>query len=316
MDDRTVLQRGLSGWRPSFGPGSQRWRFAALLTMLLLAASGAVTYAASTAPTMPVQPHSQPQPQPSSRTMALTYEVYAGGLHIFSFDVNLSLQPERYRIAAAGGTRGITSVLYKWDVNLTAEGRHLQPARYVTVNTGRQPTKTMQLEFAKGGSFTIMREPPEPVDEVAEAEEGPLPTSLPSNIADPLSAGLVASQALARNGSCEQAIPVFDGKRRYNLLIHDAGTGDVPKSRISIYQGPATLCHFTMERISGFKKHRRYAAQWDEDKDEPPTLWVAKVREDMPPIPVRFTGAVALGSIIVHLTKIEPGPEISSTSLP
>ncbi len=309
MDDRIVLQRGLSGWRPSFGPGSfQRWRFAALLTMLLLAASGA----ASSAPAMPVQPHSQP----SSRTMALTYEVYAGGLHIFSFDVNLSLRPESYRIAAAGGTRGLTSLLYKWDVNLTAEGEHLQPARYVTVNTGRQPTKTMQLEFAKGGSFTITRDPVEPLDEAAAEEEGPLPTSLPSNIADPLSAGLVASQALARNGSCKQAIPVFDGKRRYNLLIHDAGAGDVPKSRISIYQGPATLCHFTMERISGFKKHRRYAAQWDEDKDEPPTLGVAKVREDMPPIPVRFTGAVALGSIIVHLTKIEPGPEISSTGAP
>jgi hypothetical protein len=283
--------------------------------MLFLAASGAVTYAASatsTAPTIPAQPH----PQPSSRNMALTYEVYAGGLHIFTFDVDLSLQPESYRIAAAGGTRGITSVLYKWDVKLTAEGERLQPARYITVNTGRQPTKTMQLEFAKGGSFTITRDPPELVDEAAAEEEGPLPTSLPSNIADPLSAGLVASQALARNGSCEQAIPVFDGKRRYNLLIHDAGIGAVPKSRISVYQGPATLCNFTMERISGFKKHRRYAAQWDEDKDEPPTLWVAKVRDDMPPIPVRFTGAVALGSIIVHLTKIEPGPEISSTGAP
>lgn len=283
---------------------------------LFLTASAAVSQAASPTPAVPMHPSAQS----SSRNMALTYEVYAGGLHIFSFDVNLNLQPERYRIAAAGGTRGITSVLYRWDVTLTAEGEHLQPARYVTVNTGRQPTKTMQLEFAKGGSFSILRDPPEPVEEEAEAEaeeeEGPLPTSLPSNIADPLSAGLVASQALAKNGSCEQAIPVFDGKRRYNLLIHDAGMADVPKSRISIYQGPATLCHFTMERISGFKKHRRYAAQWDEDKDEPPTLWVAKVREDMPPIPVRFTGAVALGSIIVHLTKIEPGPEVSSTGAP
>ncbi len=249
--------------------------------------------------------------------MALTYEVYAGGLHVFSFDVDLSLQPEGYRIAAAGSTRGITGVLYRWDIKLTAEGEHFQPARYMTVNAGRQPpAKTMQLDFAKGGAFTVTRDPPEPLDEAALEEEGPLPTHLPGNIADPLSAGLVASQALAKTGSCEQSIPVFDGKRRYNLQIHDAGSGDVPKSRISVYHGPATLCGLAMERISGFKKHRRYAAQWNEDEDEPPMLWVAKVREDMPPIPVRFTGAVSLGSIIVHLTRIEPGPEISSTGAP
>lgn len=255
--------------------------------------------------------------QPSARNVALTYEVYAGGLHVFSFDVNLSLQPERYRIAAAGSTRGFTSVLYKWDVKLTAEGEQLQPARYMTENSGRQPpTKTMRLDFAKGGSFTVMRDPPEPFDAAAAEEEGPLPTTLPSNIADPLSAGLVASQVLAKTGRCEQSIPVFDGKRRYNLKIHDAGSGDVPQSRISVYHGPATMCRLTMERISGFKKHRRYAGQWNEDTDEPPILWVAKVREDMPPIPVRFTGAVSLGSIIVHLTKIEPGPEISSTGAP
>lgn len=308
MSDRTVLQRKprMSHQSPKFG-ALPRHHLALLLTALVLAVLAGPVGAASPAPAVP---------QPSARNMALTYEVYAGGLHVFSFDVTLSLQPEGYRIATAGSTRGITSVLYKWDVKLMAEGQYFQPVRYLTVNSGRHPTKTMQLDFAKGGAFTVTRDPPEPFDEAAAAEEGPLPTSLPSNIADPLSAGLVASQALAKTGSCEQSIPVFDGKRRYNLRIHDAGSGDVPNNRISIYNGPATLCGLTMERISGFKKHRRYAAQWDEDKDEPPLLWVAKVREDMPPIPVRFTGAVSLGSIVVHLTKIEPGPEISTTGVP
>ena len=303
MNDKTVVQYRLKAWRPRHCLRPSRHRALAPLTILFLAVSSGLT---SAAPTLL---------QPSSRNLALTYEVYAGGLHVFSFDVNLSLQPEGYRIAAAGSTKGITGFFYSWNVKLAAQGAHLQPARYVTVNTGRHPTKTMQLDFNKGGSFTVTRDPPEtPGDE--SPEEAELPSSLPINIADPLSAGLVASQALAKTGSCEQTIPVFDGKRRYNLLLHDAGKGEVPKSRISIYNGPAVLCGFTMERISGFRKQPRYVGQWNEDKDEPPILWVAKVREDMPPIPVRFTGAVSLGAIVIHLTKIEPGPEISSTGLP
>ena len=307
MNDRMAARYGLKAWSERRCLRSPR-NFFVPLTVLFMAVSASASSA---------DPASAPQtpPQPSYRTLALTYEVYAGGLHIFSFDVNLSLQPQGYRIVAAGSTRGITGFLYKWDVKLAAEGAQFQPMRYVTVNTGRQPTKVMQLDFNKGGSFTVTRNPPEPVEESESPEENELPSSLPVNVSDPLSAGLLATQVLARTGSCEQTIPVFDGKRRYNLLLHDAGTGEVPKGRTSVYHGPAVLCGFTMERISGFKT-RRYAAQWDEDKDEPPTLWVAKVREDMPPVPVRYTGAVSLGAIVVHLTKIELGSEISSTGLP
>jgi hypothetical protein len=280
-----------------------------------LAASAALALSAGTVAATPPTP---------AKTLGLTYEVYAGGLHIFTFDLDLVLEPTGYRIAAEGSTRGMTSVLYKWDVKLAAEGEakplsgksgiaeRLRPARYVTVNTGRQQPKTMQLAFDPTGSFSVVRNPPDGGDETEDRED--LPSKLPPDIVDPLSAALVATQNLAKTGLCEQTIPVFDGKRRYNLLLHDSGVATVPKSRTSVYDGPATLCSFTMERISGFsKKKRRYANQWDEDKDEPPTLWVAQVRDDMPPVPVRFTGAISFGSIVVHLIRVEAGSEIAST---
>lgn len=288
---------------------------------LLWAASAVLALCAGTVAAAPPAP---------AKTLGLTYEVYAGGLHIFTFDLDLVLEPTGYRIAAEGGTRGMTSVFYKWDVKLAAEGEakaltgkpalaeRLRPERYVTVNTGRRQPKTMQLAFDPTGSFSVLRDPPDPGPDPGDETEDhdDLPSKLPADIVDPLSAALVATQNLAKTGRCEQTIPVFDGKRRYNLLLHDSGVGTVPKSRTSVYEGPATLCGFTMERISGFsKKKRRYANQWDEDKDEPPTLWVARVRDDMPPVPVRFTGAVSLGSIIVHLIRVEAGTEIASMDL-
>lgn len=263
---------------------------------------------------------SRPSP---AKALALTYEVYAGGMHIFTFDVDLSLRPGGYRLAAEGGTRGMAGFLYKWDVRLMADGAapgrlssaavadQLRPRRYDTMTDWKDKPKTMELAFGPAGSYVVTRDPPEPIE--TGGDGGDLPAKLPPDIVDPLSAALVATQRLAETGRCQQTVPVFDGKRRYNLRIDDVGYAQLPKSRYSAYHGPAVQCGFTMERISGFKKKRRYASQWDEDKDEPPVLWLARVREDLPPVPVRFTGAIALGSIIVHLTKVEARTEVAST---
>ena len=43
----------------------------------------------------------------------------------------------------------------------------------------------------------------------------------------------------------------------------------------------------------------------DEDSAAPPTIWMAQVHEGVPPVPVRYEGAIALGNMVVHLTKAE-----------
>ena len=306
MNDRMQHQaRFFAGCQRDNLAPARRCGFVAALTAGFLAILvGSSTVAAGLQSSLPMP----------TRHMALTYEVHAGGLHVFSFDVGLTLDSEGYRISVVGGTRGISSILYKWDVSLKAEGESMRPERYVSVNTGRQPTKTMQLDFIEDGSFSVTRNLPEPVAETAEEAE--LPTRLPANIVDPLSAALVAAQNLATTGHCEQTLPVFDGKRRFDLTFHDVGSGDLPKSRMAIYQGAAVLCGLTMKRISGFMKPRRHVGQWDQDQDEPPTLWIAQVSPDMPPVPVRFTGSISLGSIVVHLTKIESSQEVASSAVP
>ena len=40
---------------------------------------------------------------PAGRVMDLSYEVYLGGMHIFSMDVDMALRSDGYSVAAAGG---------------------------------------------------------------------------------------------------------------------------------------------------------------------------------------------------------------------
>jgi hypothetical protein len=308
MNDRMKFQADLIAGcqRVSFMPWRARRVVSYLAASLVLLAS-------------PVGSTAMANPPQSSlptlgRHLVLTYEVHAGGLHVFSFEVDLGLESQGYKISASGGTRGISSFLYKWDVELAALGGPMRPKRYVTVSAGRQPTKTMQLDFIEDGSFSITRNLPDPAGETSEESE--LPSRLPDNIVDPLSATLAAARHLAATGRCEQTIPVFDGKRRYDLSFHDNGVGEVPDSRISIYRGAANLCGFTLTRISGFKKVRHYAGRSDAEKVEPPKLWIAKVRDDMPPVPVRYSGTIGIGHIVVHLTKIQPDQEVALNSSP
>jgi hypothetical protein len=286
----------------------QTSRLILVCTGLLLAAGP--LRAAETPPAAPASTGAA-----AGRVMDLSYEVYLGGLHIFSLNVDMALRPGSYSVAAAGGTRGMIGWIYKWDIKLAAEGADsvgaIRPKSYASETDWQSTPKTMKLSFGEGGSYDVQRKPPEEID---VADEGELPATLPANAVDPLSLAVAATRALAASGKCAQTLPVFDGKRRYDLIVKDLGEATIAKNSYSIYQGPALRCGFTMERISGFSKKRRYARQWDEESSAAPTVFMAQIRPDMPPVPVRYEGAIALGNMVIHLTKAEVRSELAENT--
>jgi hypothetical protein len=254
-------------------------------------------------------------PPPAGRVMGLSYEVYLGGMHIFSMDVDMALRPDGYSVAAAGGTRGMIGWIYKWDIKVAAEGRDeagsIRPSVYESATDWQKNPRSTRLAFAGQGSYDVQRTPVEPPD---PDDDNEMPSQLPENTVDPLSLAVAATRALAANGQCAQTLPVFDGKRRYDLTIKDLGEATIPPNRYSIYNGPATRCGFTMQRISGFNKKYSRSRQWDEDSDAPPTIWMAQVHEGVPPVPVRYEGAIALGNMVIHLTKAEVRSELAANA--
>jgi len=241
----------------------------------------------------------------SPRIVDLTYDVYLGGLHIFTFDVDMALQPDRYRVTAEGGTQGMVGWLYEWQTKLAAEGLdrngRIEPQRYDVESNWQGNPRTVHLGFAEGGRYDLERTPPpEPDPDI----EGELPESLPEGIVDPLSLAVAASRALQQNGRCDQTVPVFDGQRRYDLTLKHIDEATLPPSEYSVYHGPAVRCSFSMKRISGFRKSWKSKRQWDAPSSAP-MVWVARIQPDLPPVPVRYDGAIVLGNIVIHLTKAE-----------
>lgn len=247
----------------------------------------------------------------SARIVDLTYDVYLGGLHIFTFDVNMTLQPDRYRVTAEGETQGTIGWLYSLSMKLAADGLdengRIEPRTYATDTEWGDNQRSLRLGFGEDGRYNLQRIPtPEPDPDV----DGRLPETLPAGTVDPLSLAVAASRALEETGRCDQTVPVFDGQRRYDLTVKQVDETMLPPNDYSIYQGPAVRCSFSMKRISGFRNSWKSSRQWNAGSPTPPTIWVAEIRQDLPPVPVRYEGAIALGSMVVHLTdaksRIEP----------
>jgi hypothetical protein len=237
-----------------------------------------------------------------SEVAQLKYDVYVGGLHIYTLAVDMVLQSGRYRLSARGETQGVVGMVYTWDTDLTADGvdrdGRVEAQRYLSRTQWQSRGRTVTLGFGANGRYTLRQDPPpEPDPDI----EGALPTSLPNGVVDPLSFAIAAARALAKTGRCDQTVPVFDGQRRFNVIVTNIGPATLQPSRYSIYQGPAMRCGLGIERISGFRKSLR-AKREQEERSTPPTIWVAQIKPELPPIPVRYDGEIGLGKIVVHLT--------------
>ncbi len=236
-----------------------------------------------------------------ARIADLTYEVYVGGLHIFSIDVEMALQPDRYRMTAVGQTEGMVGMMYSWNLQLAAEGLdrngRIVPQRYTAHTQWRSNDRKLELGFGAGGHYELKQDPPpEPDPDI----EGGLPATLPDGIVDPLSFAIAASRSLAKTGRCDQVVPVFDGQRRSNAIVKHLGPTVLPPNQYSMFQGPAVRCSLGIQRISGFRKSQRA-----NQESGPPILWMATVQPDLPPVPVRYESEIKLGKMVVHLTKAE-----------
>ncbi|MEE8515177.1 MAG: DUF3108 domain-containing protein [Alphaproteobacteria bacterium] len=245
-------------------------------------------------------------------TLSLGYDIYVGGLHALAATVDVTQDGPRYRATAAGQTKGLINFLFAWTSRVKVTGqRHedgYRPQRYLSASRWRGKARARRLDFFGGGAYRLERMPPRKT----ASKRQPLPPEMIRHTVDPLTAGLKAIEHLVRAGSCGGTIRVFDGKRRYDIALADEGGDVVEPSRLSIFQGPARRCRFTMDRIHGFKK-RRYTNFWNDSEDNGQGMWdfevwIARPKPGVPPVPVRFEGEIHHGSVMIHLTHAAVKP--------
>jgi len=240
----------------------------------------------------------------AAEPVRLGYTIYAGGFHVLDASIVLDLGRDGYMVEVSAQTQGILGTLFPWRTLARSDGKlnsgEAQPRTHRQTGTWRGEDRAVSLYYDGSGSVLTEVRPPDDPD-----EREPVPPELVSGTTDPLSAILSVAGAVALGRGCSATVPVFDGRRRYDLTFQAMGSRNLPPNRYSVFSGPAVQCQVTSKVLAGrWRKDSGWAS--DDEKKTPVSLMLAPVVEGMPPVPVRLEGQSRFGEVIMHLTSAEP----------
>lgn len=225
------------------------------------------------------------------------YDFYIGGLTVAEIALDGSVGATGYDARSRVETRGLLDLLTGGRIDATAAGDRRGAGRFVPDayandfvrgGTARRTSMTYSGDIARVSIFPP--EAPKPTDTTPEAHP---------NTLDPVTAVVAMMTPRPGNSLCNRTIPIFDGKRRYDIVLlspKDRTLGEEPP--IPDWDRPVTRCFGVYERIAGFDR-----ALQTEQRYFPFDIWFERHGSGGVHRIVRLAGKTRLGYAIGMLRR-------------
>jgi Protein of unknown function (DUF3108) len=242
------------------------------------------------------------------RKLGLRYDVYAGGIKALNAELTLDLERRAYDLELKAQTQGFIGSLFPWRADYTTSGHAekgmLIPSLHTASSTWREARSTMEMTYDPIGR--LLKTSKADDNGKREVNRAPDP-ALTRDSVDLLTGTLMLLQTARRTSQCKGSFPVFDGKRRFEVKLKDEGKEMLPKSRYSAFSGEALKCTLNVTPLAGFTKKdekRGWLAVQNHTQEHhmPPTLWLARLENKGPVVPVRMEIRSAYGAVVAHLS--------------
>ncbi|MEO0678958.1 MAG: DUF3108 domain-containing protein [Pseudomonadota bacterium] len=125
----------------------------------------------------------------------------------------------------------------------------------------------------------------------ASADDGPrtpIPAAELTPTVDPAFPLIDALRRVGEGGDCSSRYRVFDGERRFNIIIEDEGDDVLEGDRDWTYAGPARRCRLRFQRVGGFLVESDAPVQAEENEYDR-TVWLARLPDGMAPVRLRVS---------------------------
>lgn len=192
---------------------------------------------------------------------AMTFRIAYGNLQLAEARVWINERDGRYEVGGEGGTNGPLDWLFDWKGSARTEGLLdngvLLPLRHRQQGVWKGEQRTAELRYGTDRSVVHVVAPPPDPEEVTDVPAQSIPGTM-----DPFTAALAALKQFAETGECRGTLPIFDGRRRYDMLLEDAGQTVLQSDRPWDYAGLAHGCRLTSRRIGGFYKDNEEAKDY------------------------------------------------------
>jgi hypothetical protein len=237
-----------------------------------------------------------------AKTMKLDYDIYVGGLFLVSGEMKLDLGRDRYSagVEARGGR--LVDLLSRWSYRASADGRvengvQVTPEEFRSFRNQRKRKRALNMDYDKAGNVSVTADPL--LSELAANSVAPefRPKTL-----DPVSA-MVGVIATGSASGCAGTFPVFDGRRRYDVIVTSNGTDTLQKSSRNMHAGEAEKCTILLRPVAGFERDRDEEDFFRYGVDRSATAWFARPLAGEPPVPVRIQVDLEWVSVVMNLVS-------------
>jgi hypothetical protein len=246
----------------------------------------------------------------SARPVTLTYVGYLAGVPVLDLTATVDVPVAgsgavttpgdgAYQVNAAMGSSGNFAVLYPYRANMHAIGRlaaaRPTPRQFQSDQTIFQKRETVTLAYGTAGDVTVTANP------LTKAAQQAVTQGYANSTLDPASAIVALVGAFSQRHSCGGKYAVFDGARRYDIMVEQTGQATVSRLQQSFYQGAATECRATPTLVGGFQQ----AAVQSQLYPQSARLWLARPIKNFPAVPVRMAAQNAFGEMVLDLVNAQ-----------
>ena len=239
-----------------------------------------------------------------AQSWQLDYRIHVGGVAVLDARAELTLTGGRYSVKVNAATDGFLGRMFPWETQSLSVGMvrpdGVAPIRHTQSGVLRGSPRTVTLDYGPDGGVRAQVSPPP-----EEEDRDPVPEALSRQTRDPLSGVVEMLLAGLHGEGCRRTVPIYDGRRRYDMIFADLGMTMIGESRHSVFSGAARHCQVSYRPVAGYERRPRQSF-WQRGgsrEERPPVdVWIASLEGTGPPLPVRLETDSGFGGVVVHLT--------------
>jgi hypothetical protein len=241
-------------------------------------------------------------PSASGATTSLRteYSLRFKGIPIGSAELDVTFADGRYSIEFDGKVKGLVRLFSDGKASVEAkgaqEGGALRPAEYSQYWADDDDAERIRMAFSGAAVSEVAVEPP-----VRRPERYvPVTAEHKAGVLDPASAFVWPAPDGVAPEICDRTLPLFDGRRRYDLALRYSRTEEFD-GRDGSYSGPAIVCAVRYHPIAGHRPNRKNLRELAANDDM--EVWMAPAG-DMA-VPVRIRVGTKYGRVTLEARELQ-----------
>ena len=244
--------------------------------------------------------------RPGTTQIVASYRVKFAGFHFGDVHLTMALRGSEYQMNGEGRFSVLGGLIYDWRGATASSGivgkTGPKPSMYTLSYSGGDKRGDVRISFGDGA-----------VQQVSISPKGhPNPRDIPitqaqlRGVLDPMTGAFLRSRPDLPDADlrvCNETMPVFDGERRFDIILTPKQRTKVQNETPNGYSGFAAVCRVKFVPISGYRPDDsaiKYMSHTDGIE-----IWLVPLPTTVFYVPYRISVPTAFGSGSAELTSFQ-----------